>query len=248
MESVIVIPVLSDNFAYLFRYEENKAIAVDPSNASLVLNEIKKHNLELTAVLATHHHGDHTAGIKELKHKTNCTVIGSGQGLIDKQILDFGSYRIKTIPTPGHTSDSVCFYIEPAENNYGILFTGDTLFIAGCGRPIENDAKTMWNSLKKLAALPDETLVYPGHDYTEENYEFALTIEPENKTIQKLLEDIRKKQRQGKPAVPSTVAWEKQTNVFLRSNSPEIKAAINMPETSDAETFAELRKRKNIFG
>jgi len=102
--------------------------------------------------------------------------------------------------------------------------------------------------LKKLVALPDNTLVYPGHNYTEENYEFALTIEPENKTIQKLLEDIRKKQRQGKPAVPSTVAWEKQTNVFLRSNSPEIKAAINMPETSDAETFAELRRRKNIFG
>lgn len=248
MDPVIVIPALGDNFAYLFRYEENKAIAVDPADATLVLNEIKRHNLELTAILGTHHHADHTAGIKELKNRTNCPVIIGNQDFADGRILDFGNCHVKIIPTPGHTSYSVCFYIEPAENTDGIVFTGDTLFIAGCGRPIECDAKTMWDSLQKLAALPDNTFVYPGHDYTEENYEFALTIEPENKIIQKLLEDIRKKQRQGKPAVPSTIAREKQTNIFLRSNTPEIKAAINMPNANDAEVFAELRKRKNIFG
>ena len=244
MGRVIVIPALGDNFAYLFRYEENKAIAVDPADGSLVLNEIRKHGLELTAILATHHHLDHTAGIKEVKHKTNCQVIISSQAGGGGQSLNFGNCRVKIIATPGHTSDSVCFYIEPAGNNDGIVFTGDTLFIAGCGRPIESDAETMWRSLWKLAALPDSTLVYPGHDYTEENYEFALTIEPENKTIQKLLEDIR----QGKATVPSSIAREKRTNVFLRSNRPEIKAAIGMPETSDRQAFAELRKRKNIFG
>ena len=106
----------------------------------------------------------------------------------------------------------------------------------------------MWGSLKKLAALPDDTLVYPGHNYTEENYQFALTIEPGNETVQRLLEDIRKKQSQGKPTVPSTIGIEKQTNVFLRSNTPEIKTAINMPKTSDADVFAELRRQKNIFG
>ncbi len=248
MEPVIIIPALGDNFAYLFRYQENKAIAVDPADASLVLNEIKKHDLELTAIFGTHHHADHTAGIRELKHKTNCPVIIGNQGLTDEQILDFDNCRIKIIPTPGHTLDSVCFYIEPTEATNGIVFTGDTLFIAGCGRPVGCDAGTMWNSLQKLAALPDSTLVYPGHDYTEENYEFALTIEPENKTIQTLLEDIRKKQRQGNPTIPSTIAREKQTNVFLRANSPQIKAAINMPNASDADVFAELRKRKNIFG
>ena len=248
MEPVIVIPVLDDNFAYLFRYEENKAIVVDPADTTLILNEVKKHNLELTAILGTHHHWDHTAGIKELKHKTNCSVITGNQNLAGRQTLTFGNCRIKTIKTPGHTADSACFYIEPSENNDGMLFTGDTLFIAGCGRPIECDASTMWVSLQKLAALPDDTLVYPGHDYTEENYEFALTIEPENKTIQKLLEDIRKKQRQGKLTVSSTIAQEKLTNIFLRANNPAIKAAINMPNASDAEVFAELRKRKNIFG
>lgn len=248
MEPVITIPALGDNFAYLFRYEKNKAIAIDPADASLVLNEIRRHNLELTAIFGTHHHADHTAGIKELKHRTNCQVIIGNQDLSDGQILKFGNCRIKIITTPGHTSDSVCFYIEPSENNEGILFTGDTLFIAGCGRPIGSDAGTMWNSLKKLAALPDDTLVYPGHNYTEENYQFALTIEPGNETVQELLEDIRKKQSQGKPTVPSTIGIEKRTNVFLRANEPAIKAAMNMPKTSDVEAFAELRRRKNIFG
>ena len=250
MEPVIVIPALGDNFAYLFRYEKNKAIAVDPADARLVLNEIKRHNLQLTALLATHCHWDHTAGIKELKNRTNCPVIIGNQALIDGPILEFGNFRVKIITTPGHTADSVCFYIEPSENNEGIVFTGDTLFIAGCGRPIGSDAGTMWGSLEKLAALPDDTLVYPGHNYTEENYQFALTIEPENKTVQRLLEDIRQKKRQGKgkPTVPSTIGTEKQTNVFLRANTPEIKAAVNMPKTRDAEAFAEIRRRKNIFG
>ena len=248
MESVIVIPALGDNFAYLFRYEKNKAIAVDPADARLVLNGIKKHNLQLTAIFCTHCHWDHTAGIEELKHSTNCQVIIGNQDLTDGQILEFGNSRVKIISTPGHTADSVCFYIEPSENNKGIVFTGDTLFIAGCGRPIGSDAGTMWGSLEKLAALPDDTLVYPGHNYTEENYQFALTIEPGNETVQGLLEDIRQKQSQGKPTVPSTIAQEKQTNVFLRANTPAIKAAINMPKASDAEIFAELRRRKNIFG
>ncbi len=248
MEPVIIIPVLDDNFAYLFRYEKNKAIAVDPADATLILNEIKRRNLELTSILGTHHHADHTAGIKELQHKTNCQVITGNQHIAEGPILDFGNFRMKIIPTPGHTSDSVCFYIEPSENTGGILFTGDTLFIAGCGRPIECDTKTMWNSLQKLAALPDNTLIYPGHDYTEENYEFALTIDPENKFIQKLLEELRKKQKEGRPTVPSTMAQEKQANVFLRANDSAIKSVINMPNAGGGEVFAELRKRKNIFG
>jgi len=248
MKSVIVIPALGDNFSYLFRYGRDKALAVDPADASLVLDEIKKNNLELTAALATHHHADHTAGLRQLEKKTNCSVIIGGRSLADGQVLDFDTCRVGIITTPGHTADLACFYIEPSGNTDGIVFTGDTLFIAGCGRPIECAAPTMWNSLQKLAALPDETLVYPGHNYTEENYEFALTIEPGNETVQKLLVDIREKNRQGELTVPSTIGREKQANVFLRSNTPEIKTAINMPDASDAEVFAELRRRKNIFG
>jgi hydroxyacylglutathione hydrolase len=252
MKRVIVIPVLGDNFAYLFRYEKNpaspaggKAVAVDPPEAGPILNEIKRHNLKLAAALATHHHWDHNAGIKELKNKTNCTVIEGSQGIKDGQIINFDNCRLKVITTPGHTTDSVCYYIEPSENSDGVLFTGDTLFIAGCGRPIENDMDTMWDSLQKLAALPEETLVYPGHDYTEDNCGFALTIEPKNRDVQKLFEEIRKKG--GRSVVPSTIGREKQTNVFLRAGNPEVKNLINMPDASEAEVFAELRRRKNRY-
>ena len=245
MERVVVIPALGDNFAYLFRYEKNKAIAIDPPEAGPILNEIKKHNLELAAALTTHHHCDHNAGIKELKNKTNCKVIWGSQVTKDGHILNFDNCRLKIITTPGHTTDSVCFYIEPSQNYDGILFAGDTLFIAGCGRPIENDMDTMWESLEKLAALPEETLVYPGHDYSEDNCVFALTIEPKNRDIQKLLEEIRKKG--GRSIVPSTIGREKRTNVFLRAGRPEVKNLINMPDASDAEVFAELRRRKNRY-
>jgi len=245
MERVTIIPALSDNFVYLFRYEKKKAIAIDPPEAEPVLNEIKRHNLELSAALATHHHWDHNAGIKELKNKTNCIVLEGNQSIRGGQILNFGNCRLKAITTPGHTTDSVCFYIEPSENSDGILFTGDTLFIAGCGRPIENDMNTMWESLQKLSALPDNTLVYPGHDYTEDNCGFALTIEPKNRDIQKLHEEIRKKG--GRSVVPSTIGREKKTNVFLRASRAEVKDLINLPDASDAEVFAELRGRKNRY-
>ena len=135
--------------------------------------------------------------------------------------------RIQVIATPGHTATSVCYYIRPTKDSPGILFTGDTLFTGGCGRIFESNAETMWNSLKKIAALPNDTLVYPGHNYTQENYQFALTIDPQNQPIRNLL---------GKAnfTPPSTIAQEKQTNIFLQANTPQ--------------TFAKLRRRKDTFG
>ena len=106
----------------------------------------------------------------------------------------------------------------------------------------------MWNSLQKIAALPDDTLVYPGHNYTEENYEFALTIEPNNTLVEKSLQTIKEWQRLGKPTVPSNIGQERATNIFLRADDPKIKAVLNMPGADAAEVFAELRRRKNIFG
>ncbi len=233
MNHVHVISALGDNYIYLLTNPEHTAIVIDPSDASVVLSQIQKKDLKLSAVLATHHHSDHTAGIRELIRRTNCEVFLARE-LKDGQMLTFGDCHINVIATPGHTADSVCFYIEPANDMPGMAFTGDTLFIGGCGRPMECDARTMFESLQKLAALPDDILVYPGHDYTEENYEFALTIKPDNEMFQNRLEEIRNKQRQGKPTVPSTIAQEKQTNIFLLAENAQI--------------FAKLRKRKNIFG
>ena len=195
MEQVITIPALGDNYIYLYRYGPDNAFVVDPGEAKAVLETLEKLNLNLTHALATHHHFDHIAGIKQIQMETGCDlIIGNKAG-----ILHIGNIDIEVISTPGHTQDSVCYYVQPPKNNNGILFTGDTLFIGGCGRIIESDASTMWNSLKKIARLPDNTLVYPGHDYTQENYEFALTIEPGNKLVKKVLQTIKT----GDPTVPS---------------------------------------------
>ncbi|MBW8041583.1 MAG: hydroxyacylglutathione hydrolase [Planctomycetes bacterium] len=244
MEPVITISALGDNYIYLYCYDRNNAFAVDPGEAKAVLKALEKHGLNLTDVLITHRHFDHTAGVEALKEKTGCKVVSE-----DKTgILRLGNMNVQVIATPGHTRDSVCYYVQPSEKHSGLLFTGDTLFVGGCGRPIECDARTLWQSLQKLTALPNDTLLYPGHDYTAENYEFALTIEPDNPDVKSRLDEIKKIQRQGLPTVPSTILQEKITNVFLNANKPEIKAALNMPHATYAEIFTELRRRKNIFG
>jgi hydroxyacylglutathione hydrolase len=244
MEPVITIPALGDNYIYLCRYHKNNVFVVDPGDAAAVLKALEKYRLNLTDSLTTHHHFDHTAGIEELKKKTGCKVIAGEKA----EIFQIDNLNIQIIATPGHTQDSVCYYVQPSEKHSGVLFTGDTLFIGGCGRPIECDAPIMWNSLQKIAALPDDTLVYPGHNYTEENYEFALTIEPDNKVVKKYLQTIKDLEKQGKPIVPSNIGQERATNVFLRSDAPEIKSALEMRDAEAVEVFTELRRRKNIFG
>ena len=244
MELVITIPALGDNYIYLYRYNQKNAFVVDPGDARVVLKALEKHSLNLTHALATHRHFDHTAGMENLKKKTGCKMFGGERA----EILHIGYVSIRVISTPGHTRDSVCYYVQPSEKHIGVLFTGDTLFIGGCGRPIECNASTMWDSLQKIALLPDDTLVYPGHDYTEENYEFALTIEPNSKVVKKCLQRIKEWQKLGKPTVSSRIGQEKATNVFLWADAAEIKSALDMPNATASEVFTELRRRKNIFG
>lgn len=252
MESVITIPALGDNLIYLYRYGRDDCLAVDPSGCSPVLRALEEQNLNLTTTLVTHHHGDHTGGVGDLKRKTGCRVIGGDERRIrgidqlveDGQMLPVGDAEIRVIATPGHTSTSVCYYTPPSQGSTsGILWTGDTLFVGGCGRLFESDARVMWQSLQRLASLPDETLVYCGHDYTIENYEFALTIEPDNQAVRQRLSDIS----QTGQTVPSTILQERTTNVFLRAGTPELKAALSIPQAKDFEVFAELRRRKDIF-
>jgi len=256
MNSVITIPALGDNFIYLYRYNQNESLAIDPGDGSMVSRTLKEHGLNLKAILLTHHHWDHVAGTDELKRKTGCKVIGADKRRIpgidlvvfDGQILSVGDSRLRVIATPGHTSTSVCYYMEPsAGNKNGILWTGDTLFIGGCGRLLECNAKSMAESLQKLASLPDDTLVYCGHDYTLENYEFALGIEPGNQVVKEQLEQIKQMLKRGELTVPSTMLQERNTNCFLRAGTPELKAALGMQDAQAVEIFAELRRRKDIF-
>jgi hydroxyacylglutathione hydrolase len=256
MDTIITIKAFNDNLIYLYQYSRNKAIVIDPGDSTPVLKALDKYNLSLTAILATHHHMDHVGGAAELKKKTGCQIISGDNKRIahvdyvveNGQILRFDNVKVEVIDTPGHTNTSVCYYIQQNEaNESGNLFTGDTLFIGGCGRLFECDAVTMWNSLQKLAALPDETKIYCGHDYTLDNYEFALEIEPDNPLILKQITDMTQAIRQNKTTVPSTIAVEKATNPFLRADTDQIKAALRMPQADAVEIFAELRRRKDVF-
>lgn len=256
MEPVIAIPAFGDNFIYLYRYDKNNALAVDPCDSSIVLHKLKEHNLNLTTILVTHHHWDHTGGVSDLKKKTGCEVIGADKRRIpaidkfvdDKQVLTKGNIEIHVIATAGHTNTSVCYYIPSSnENEHKILWTGDTLFTGGCGRILECSARTMFDSLLRLASLADDTFVYCGHDYTLENYEFALTIEPDNKAVRQHLQEIKQTIRAGGFTVPSTILQEKTTNIFLRSGTNEVKHALKMPNAGAVDVFAELRRRKDVF-
>jgi hydroxyacylglutathione hydrolase len=248
MDPVIVITALGDNFAYLYRCGGRTAFAIDPSDASAVRRALVEQSLELEAILVTHAHYDHTAGIAELKRKTACKVVGPDKTItgIDKLIADgdtftLGNVHITVLATPGHTKTSVCYYVE--SDSRRDVFTGDTMFVAGCGRILGGDARTMWQSLQKIAALPDDTRLFPGHDYTVEDYEFALEIEPDNEKVRQRLHEVKTSEY----TIPSTIAIEKQTSIFLRANQPAVKSALNMPQATDIEAFAELRRRKDVF-
>ncbi len=254
MQNPIILPAFSDNFIYLLPYQKDKALAVDPGQSPPVLTALDAHRLTLTHVLITHHHYDHTAAVSDLKKHTPCRVIAPdaripGVDLITDEVptIKIGQLHITILHTPGHTETGVCCYIPPAASVPPLLFTGDTLFAAGCGRVLETDMKTMYNSLQKLAALPPDTLIYPGHDYTEENCLFALTILPHDPDFQARLAQTQQAIRDSLPTVPSTIAEEKRSNIFLRANDPQVKAALKMPAAPDHETFAELRNRKDAF-
>jgi hydroxyacylglutathione hydrolase len=256
MTNVIPIKALGDNFIYLHPGDGRRAFAVDPGEAPGVLRILKQHNLSLTAVLLTHHHWDHVAGAADLHGQTQCDIVGpdrtlipiSGRTVADGDVLTFGGLSVSVLTTPGHTRTSVSYYVRPVGDAPGVVYTGDTLFVGGCGRLLECDAATMWRSLQKLAALPLDTLVYCGHDYTLENYEFAVTIDSASRRLRERLAEVQKTVEYGRLTVPSTIAQEKTTNVFLQADQPAVQAALGMPDAPPEEVFAELRRRKDLFG
>ena len=256
MTTVTTLKALGTNFVYLHDCGDGRAFVVDPGSAPVVLVELQRQDLTLAAILATHHHWDHVAGAADLQAKTGCELIGAGAALVpapnrivaDGDVLAFGNITVEVLATPGHTDDSVCFHVPGGTGASGVVYTGDTLFVGGCGRLLEGDARTMWQSLQKLAALPPETLVYCGHDYTVENYEFAVSLDPAHRRFRERLAEVQKTVEYDRLTVPSTIAQERTTNIFLLAGHPQIKVALEMPDSPDAEVFAELRRRKDAFG
>lgn len=245
-------PCLSDNFGVLIHdAASNVTASIDAPTASAVDAALAAKGWTLTHILTTHHHADHTDGNLELKGKTGCTIIGpraESQRIpgIDKSVgqgdtFKFGGFDVQVLDTPGHTAGHISYYIPAAK----VAFVGDTLFAIGCGRVIEGNAQMMWNSLKKLMALPPDTTVYCGHEYTQSNARFALTIEPDNAALLARSKAIDAQRVAGQATLPTTIGEELATNPFLRPHIPAIQQRLNMAGRPEWEIFGEIRERKN---
>ena len=247
------IPV-GDNYVWLLHEPGTGATGVvDPVTASPVLARLRAHGWSLDWILTTHHHADHTGGNLELKRATGCRIAGPKKdaarvpgldlGLVEGDTFSLGDARARIIETPGHTSGHISFWFEDAK----ALFCADTLFSLGCGRLFEGTPAQMWHSLQKLAALPDDTVVYCGHEYTLSNARFALTVDPANPALKARAEEVERLRAGGQPTVPSTLGAEREANPFLRPGDPAIRQTLGMEGASDVDVFAEIRRRKDRF-
>lgn len=244
---------LSDNFGLLIHDPATGATAtIDAPEAAPILAALAEKGWTLTDILVTHHHPDHIQGIPELKAKfPQARVVGAKADAhripgLDAQVVEgdevaVGSGRARVIETPGHTTGHIAYHF----GDDALLFAGDTLFALGCGRAFEAPAPVLYGSLEKLAALPEETRVYCGHEYTLSNAKFALTVDPGNVELARRAADISALRAAGRFTLPTTIGVELATNPFLRAADPGVQAAVGMSGKPAAEVFTELRERKN---
>lgn len=253
---IIPISAFKDNYIWLISIPNTQQVViVDPGDAVPVLKFLQQHHLNLAGILITHHHWDHSNGIQELLSYYQVPVFGSANETVagvdhlvqqgDRVAFSELGLAFQVLDIPAHTKGHIAYY------GHGIVFTGDTLFTGGCGRLFEGTAEQMVQSLKKLSALPETTQVYCGHEYTENNLRFALTVEPKNQDIQRRMENTKQLRAQNLPTVPSTIHEEKLTNPFLRCVIPAViqaaaKHAGHVLETPVA-VFTTLREWKNNF-
>mmetsp|Transcript_25984 Transcript_25984/g.44703 ORF Transcript_25984/g.44703 Transcript_25984/m.44703 type:complete len:266 (-) Transcript_25984:246-1043(-) len=257
---VVPVPVLEDNYAYLIIDEASKiSLFVDPAEPTKLLNAAREHEVEPKSVLTTHKHWDHAGGNLELsKLCPGLDFVGSEEDAIpsmthpvrDGDTFQVGGLSIRTFVTPCHTRGHVLYLVSDSSkpNQPASLFTGDTLFVSGCGRFFEGTAKEMHHALNEvIASLPAETFIYCGHEYTVNNLLFALHIEPKNEDMQKKLAWAKETVQQGRFTVPSTVAEEKLCNPFMRVNQPSVAEVLGLPSSDPVKIMGELRHRKDSF-
>lgn len=251
---LVTVPCLTDNYAYLIHDEATDATAViDVPEAAPILNALAARGWRLSHILITHHHPDHIDGVEALAAATGARVIGAAadahrlppldEAVSEGDVVRIGMEAGTVIDVPGHTVGHIAFHF-PASH---LAFTADSLMALGCGRLFEGSPAQMWQSLSKLAALPPETLVCSGHEYTASNARFALTIDPDNPALVARAEAIATARAAGRATVPSLLSEELATNPFLRAGLPGVKRAIGLPDATDAEAFAEIRARKDRF-
>ncbi len=251
---IVTIPCLSDNYAFLAHDAQSGAtVLIDAPEAGPILAELEARGWALSHVLLTHHHWDHVDGLPEILEKHPAKVIGAAADAhrlppLDQQVSDGENFEIAGEPVQvmdvsGHTLGHVAYYMPQS----AAVFTADSLMALGCGRLFEGTPEQMWRSLSKLAALPDDTLVCSGHEYTQSNAKFAVTVDPNNAALQQRVVDIDHARAAGLPTVPSKLGLEKATNPFLRAEDPAILAHLGMEGANPAAVFAEIRGRKDNF-
>ena len=244
----------SDNFGVLVHDPKSGETAlIDAPEEAAILAAIERTGWKPTHILTTHHHGDHVEANLALKQRFGVTIVGPAAESakipgIDRTVADgdtfaFGGETVRVIATPGHTLGHVTYYLPKA----GVAFAGVTLFALGCGRLFEAKAPVMYDSLKKLAALPLETTVYCGHEYTLSNARFALSVDPTNSALKERAARIEAQRARGEATLPTTIGDELATNPFLRWHDPVIRRNLGMEGAADADVFGEIRKRKDVF-
>ncbi len=249
---ILTLPVLRDNLSYVIHRQGSRAaLVIDPSEPESVVEFLEKESLELKLILNTHHHWDHVGGNTALAERFNipiwCSeydlnrVPGAARGLKDGETFEFDRLKFEVLAIPGHTLGQIAFYMPDDK----ALFVGDTVFAMGCGRLFEGSAAQMWASLKRLSSLPGDTRIYFGHEYTERNASFALTVDPTNAKIKTRLEKTLRVLQNGRPAQAPTLAEELEVNPFLKP--ARAAQALNMNGADDLAVFAELRRRRDTW-
>lgn len=246
------LPAFTDNYFWLIR-EGQSAAVVDPGDAAVVKAALQAQGCTLSAILLTHHHADHIGGVAELARDTGAAVIGHAEDAARLPALSHAvrdgerftvpglSLQLQVLATYGHTLGHISYV------GGGYLFCGDTLFSGGCGRLFEGSPLQMWDSLSRLAALPDATLLCCAHEYTLSNLRYAVAVMPNDLELAAAFSDVSALRAQNLPSVPLSLGQEKRRNIFLRANETSVAAAINLPQASNAEVFAALRKGKDSF-
>ncbi|MBL4582456.1 MAG: hydroxyacylglutathione hydrolase [Gammaproteobacteria bacterium] len=254
------IPAFTDNYIWAIHETESRHVCVvDPGDAQPVIEYLESNGLQLTDILITHHHADHTGGIQELTNRYSCRVLGPSSSGI-KGVSEFVSagdtvtlfgQSFSVIEVPGHTLDHIAYHCEDKNQIDPILLCGDTLFAAGCGRLFEGTAEMMHESLHKLSTLPASTKVYCTHEYTLANLKFAIAADPENVALIERIELEKAKRAANLPTLPSSIELELATNPFLRCSEPKVQESTHAHSglllSNDVEVFAALRAWKDSF-